>query len=253
MPMAAITAVESFQADAATALNQILSALDASGVPEDEVGVRRAHYAAMHKARADILRLKEGRSGDALTPEGLTAVLRERLGSDAVVVNEGISNYQTIFNHLAPAAAGSIFTSGGGSLGWNTGAAFGMKLARPDKTIVALTGDGSYMMSLPSSVYWMARRYNAPILQVVYNNRGWKSPKLSALALHPSGYASKSNDIGVSFEPAPDYAGIAHAAGGALAITVRTWQELDAALEASLRSVKIEGRSAVIDAWLPAL
>jgi acetolactate synthase-1/2/3 large subunit len=253
MPMTAVTAAECFQADAATALNQLLSAIDDLGDHGAAVAERGAHYARLHDARVEVLRAKEDRSDDTLTPEGLTAVLRERIGPDAIVINEGISNYQTIFNHLAPAAVGSIFTSGGGSLGWNTGAAFGMKLARPDKTIVALTGDGSYMMSLPSSVYWMARRYNAPLLQVIYNNRGWKSPKLSALALHPSGYASKSDDIGVSFEPPPDYAGIAHAAGGALARTARTWRELDEALEAALRAVRMEGRSAVIDAWLPAL
>ena len=52
-------------------------------------------------------------------------------------------------------------------------------------------------------------------LQVVYNNRGWRAPKMSALAVHPDGFASRSNDIGVAFDPPPDYSGIAAAAGGA--------------------------------------
>jgi acetolactate synthase I/II/III large subunit len=146
-----------------------------------------------------------------------------------------------------------MLTSGGGSLGWNGGAAIGAKLAHPDKTIVALTGDGSYMFSVPSSVHWMARRYDAPFLQVVYNNRGWKSPKLSALAVHPDGYASRANDINVSFEPPADYAGIAAAAGGALGITVRRPDELEPALEAAFRAVRDERRSAVLDVSLPAL
>src|SRR4030095_14592578 len=63
---------------------------------------------------------------------------------------------------------------------------------------------------------WMARRYETPFLQVVYNNRGWKAPKFSALAIHPDGYASRAANIDVSFDPPPDYAAIAVAAGRAL-------------------------------------
>ena len=71
------------------------------------------------------------------------------------------------------------------------------------------------MFSQPSTVHWMARKYQTPFLQVVYNNRGWKAPKFSTLAVHPDGYASRAADIDVSFDPPPDYAAIAVAAGGA--------------------------------------
>jgi acetolactate synthase-1/2/3 large subunit len=148
---------------------------------------------------------------------------------------------------------GSLFASGGGSLGWNGGAAIGVKLARPDKLVMALTGDGSYMFSVPSSVHWIARQYGTPFLQVVYNNRGWKSPKLSALAVHPDGYASRANEIGVTFDPPPDYAGIAAAAGGAHAATVRRAAELETAVAGAVHVVRHERRCAVLDVWLPHL
>ncbi len=118
-----------------------------------------------------------------------------------MILNEGITNYPAISDHIARTKPLTYFASGGGSLGWNGGAAVGMKLVAPDKTFVALTGDGSYMFSIPSTVHWMARHYRAPFLQVVYNNRGWKAPKYSALAVHPDGYASRANDIDVSFDP----------------------------------------------------
>ncbi|MGH8327714.1 MAG: thiamine pyrophosphate-dependent enzyme, partial [Steroidobacteraceae bacterium] len=89
--------------------------------------------------------------------------------------------------------------------------------------------------------------------QVVYNNRGWRAPKFSMLGVHPEGFGSRTEDLDVSFEPPPDYAGIAAAAGGALAETVHTADELDPALERALHAVREEGRSAVIDAWLPHL
>jgi acetolactate synthase-1/2/3 large subunit len=125
-----------------------------------------------------------------------------------------------------------------------------MKLAAPDKTVVSLTGDGSYMFSQPSTVHWMARRYETPFLHVVYNNRGWRAPRFSALAVHPSGFASKANDLPVAFDPPPDYAGIAAAAGGAFARTVKDPAELDSAVQEALHAVRHEGRAAVLDVWL---
>src|SRR5262249_22095334 len=128
-----------------------------------------------------------------------------------------------------------------------------VKLARPEKTVICLTGDGSYMFSVPSSVHWIARRYQTPFLQVIYNNCGWKAPKLSTLAIHTDGYASRAEDLGVSFDPPPDYSGIAAAAGVAFARIVRRPEELDPALTEALKVVRQEHRCAVLDVWLPHL
>jgi acetolactate synthase I/II/III large subunit len=85
----------------------------------------------------------------------------------------------------------------------------------------------------------------------VYNNRGWKAPKVSTLSVHPDGFVSKSNEIGVAFDPPPDYSRIAAAAGGAFASIVRQPGELDAALSEAFRVVREEQRCAVLDVWLP--
>jgi acetolactate synthase-1/2/3 large subunit len=148
---------------------------------------------------------------------------------------------------------GRLYTSGGGSLGWSGGAAIGAKLAFPGKTVVALSGDGSYMLSIPSTVYWMARRYRTPFLQVIYNNGGWKSPKLSALSIHPQGYASRSQELGVRFDNPPDYVGIAAAAGGAFGRAVKDPQEIDQALEEAMHAVRVQGIPAILDVHLPQL
>jgi acetolactate synthase I/II/III large subunit len=143
-----------------------------------------------------------------------------------------------------------MFASGGGSLGWSGGAAIGMKLAAPDGTFVVMSGDGSYMFSQPSTVHWMARRYRTPFLQVIYNNHGWKAPKFSALAIHPDGFASRAADLDLSFDPPPDYSGIAAAAGGAFARVVKRAQDVEATVAEGLKVVLEERRCAVIDVWL---
>ena len=250
MPLWHIGAAASFRADAATALGQIAAALPVQDATL--VAARHAHHAALHEARAERLAGLEA-PGPMLTGEYLTARLAAHLDDSAIVLNEGISHYHTIIDHLRMTRPGSMFTSGGGSLGWHGGAAIGMKLAAPEATVVALTGDGSYMFSAPSSVHWMARRYATPFLTIVYNNGGWKSPKLSTLAVHPDGYAAAAADIGVSFAPAPDYGGIAAAAGGALALTIAKPDEVDAALRQALHAVRVEKRCVVIDAVLAPL
>lgn len=254
MPLADIPALAAFRADAATCLAQLHAWLDTQSVEQDALNERTEHYRRLHDQRADILMAREAsEDGKPLTSEYFLSRLRRHVDETTLIVNEGISNYQAIFNHLAPTRPASMFTSGGGSLGWHGGAAIGIKLAQPDKTVIALTGDGSFMFSVPTSVHWMARRYETPFLHIVFNNGGWKSPKLSTLAVHPSGYAAAAEDIDVSFEPAPDYVGIAAAAGGAWGKRVTLPAEVDAAIEEALTVVRDEKRSALLEIVIPPL
>jgi len=243
-----------FRADAQTAISQINTYFENYSVDATRVDQRRAHYSAQHEARRRRLQeLEQLPQNDGITSEYLVACVRRHIDENAIVINESVSEFHTVFNHLALSRPGSIFTSGGGSLGWNGGAAVGAKLASPDKTVIVFAGDGSFMFSEPHAVHWMASRYKAPFLQIVFNNRGWKSPKLSALSLHPSEYASKAESIDVDFDPPPNYASIAAAAGGAYARQLRSPHEVEPALVEALRAVREEGRCAVLDVWLPHL
>ncbi|HTW38973.1 MAG TPA: thiamine pyrophosphate-requiring protein [Steroidobacteraceae bacterium] len=255
MPLWYIHARHLYRADAALALRQVNAALDAAALDTAAVRERTAHYTRRHAQLAGELERREHAPAEGLTAEYATARIREAIGEQAIVLSEGVTNYHVIAQHVRRVRPGTLLTQGGGSLGWNGGAAVGAKLARPNELIVALTGDGSYMFSVPSTVHWMARRYRTPFLQVIYNNRGWRAPKFSALGVHPQGHASRAQpvDLGVTFDPPPDYAGIAAAAGGALALAVRTPDELEAALPRALHAVREERRCAVIDAWLPQL
>ena len=251
IPMWYIATKKAFRADVGTALRQINEYLDTVSGSEVNASARRAHYAALHLARAEQLLVREKPSaGSAITPEYLTACVRQQLSADAIVLNEGITNYTAIHAHIGAAFPQAMYASGGSALGWSGGAAIGAKLAAPDRMVVSLTGDGSYMFSVPSSVHWIARRYKTPFLQIVYNNGGWKAPRFSTLGVHPDGFASREADLGISFEPAPDYSGIAAAAGGAFARIVRDADELPDALREAVHAVIVEERCAVLDVVL---
>ena len=186
-----------------------------------------------------------------ITPSYLTACVRElTAGTDALVLTEAITNFQVVAEHLRASKPGSLLGSGGGSLGWAGGGAVGAKLAiSPERTVVTLTGDGSYLFGVPASAQWVARRYQAPSLTVIYDNRGWAAPKFSTLQVHPDGAAARADDFHVSFEPEIDLAGVARAAG-AFGVTVSDPGELPGMLKDTLAVVH-GGRSAVVSVQLP--
>ena len=187
---------------------------------------------ARHDAQRAARDLREQPEDGKITPQYLTACVRDTLaGEDALFLTEAITNFEVVAEHLRASRPGSLIGSGGGSLGWAGGGAVGAKLAAPDRTVVCLVGDGSFLFGVPSSAQWVARRYGTPALTVIYNNRGWKAPKMSALAVHPKGAAAEADDFNVSFEPAADLPAIAAAAGGAFGANVTDPAELPGVLK----------------------
>jgi acetolactate synthase-1/2/3 large subunit len=217
----------------------------------DAVASRRAEITAASQERRAALDAQEQPEPEVITPRYLTRCVRELLaGTDALVLTEAITNYQVVAEHLRAIRPGSLIGSGGGSLGWTGGGAVGAKLACPERTVVCLVGDGSFLFGVPSSAQWVARRYGTPALTVIYNNRGWAAPKFSALQVHPDGAAAQADDFHVSFDPEADLPGVARAAGGAYGVTVSDPAELPRALKDALAVVH-GGRSAVVSVQLP--
>ncbi|GAA5826197.1 hypothetical protein JCM5353_003843 [Sporobolomyces roseus] len=256
------------KADTALALEQLYDYASSLSLPSESIEIRRKQLVESHQKLIEDLKALE--VPDLSDPEIMTAPLivstyRRLVTSQQLssrVMNEAISNYPSVWNHLLP-KAGEVMSSGASSLGWALGAAIGAQMAgevheemKKDITTV-FVGDGSFVFGVPSASYWIARRYNTPFLTVIFNNGGWKSPKLSMLGVHPQGLGSQatSSDLNVSFGPTddfnPDYGGIAAAAGGAWARKVKKVSELEDAMREAVRIVREEKRCAVLDCWLP--
>jgi acetolactate synthase I/II/III large subunit len=251
MPLWHVPAARYARADLATALRQVSARVrERGGLAEGEVARRAERLAAVHRAQRAEWAARERLPGDGtITPEYLVACVRDAIGPDALVLTEAITNYQVVCEHLQPSRPGSLLGSGGSSLGWSGGAAVGAKLASPESTVVSLVGDGSYLFGVPASAQWMARRYGAPSLTVIFDNQGWAAPQLSALSVHPAGAAAEMGAIS-GFAPEADLPGVAAAAGGAYAVTVSQSVKLPVALTLALNQVH-RGRSAVISVHVP--
>jgi acetolactate synthase-1/2/3 large subunit len=246
LPLWHVPARRYAMADLATALRQLAARLGEPGrLDAAEAAARTARYRDTHDAQRARWAAAELPAPDGtITPEYLVACVRDAVGADALVLTEAITNYQVVSEHLRATRPGSLIGSGGGSLGWSGGAAVGAKLAAPDRTVVSLVGDGSYLFGVPSSAQWMARRYQAPSLTVIFDNQGWKAPSLSTLAVHPDGHLA-GGGFAASFQPGADLAGVAAAAGGAYARTVTAADLLPVTLRRALDHVG-HGQSAVI-------
>jgi acetolactate synthase I/II/III large subunit len=248
MPLWHVPARRYALADLTTAVGQLADRLAARGrLDAAAVAARAERLRSAHDEQRERWAERERPAPDgAITPEYLVACVRDAAGPDAIVLNEGISNYHVVNEHLRASRPGSLLSSGGGSLGWAGGAAVGAKLAAPDRTVVSLVGDGSYLFGVPASAQWMARRYQVPSLTVIFDNQGWKTPALSTQAVHPAGLVA-GGGFAASFQPGADLPGVAAAAGGAYARTVTAADLLPVTLRRALEHVT-DGRSAVISA-----
>lgn len=250
IPLWHIPSEVSYRADSYLGLAQLNQYIDGIELDERKLGKRYETLKGRHEKQRIEWRNMEGNPIDGvITPEWLTTCIRNVIDEETVILNETITNSTAVQNHLPRNRPGTLFGNGGSSLGWNGGAAFGAKLAKPDKVIVSLTGDGTYLFSLPSSVHWLSRRYQASFLTVIYNNQGWNATKSNLLKLYPKGIAKRDDRYWVNFDQPADLAKIAEAAGGAFAVTVSDPSKLQEALQKGIEAVRA-GRSAVIDVKL---
>ncbi|MDP4128393.1 MAG: thiamine pyrophosphate-requiring protein [Bacillota bacterium] len=249
IPLWHIPAMKNYRADAYASLHQLKEEIAQRNMDEDQVRQRYQRLAKQHEEQREAWRKEEQVKGNTITPEWLTACLRNVVDEETIILDETITNSMTVAKHLPRSKEGTMFGSGGTSLGWNGGAAVGIKLADPSKTVVTLTGDGSFLFSVPSAVHWMSRRYQAPFLTVIYNNEGWNATKMNVLKRYPDGLAKQTDSYWVNFDQSADLAKIAEAAGGAYARTVTDPWELPEVLQQAMNEVK-NGKSAVVDVRL---
>ena len=109
------------------------------------------------------------RESSPVTPQRLVAVLQETLDPSAVFALDA-GNNRAWMAHLYKSQQANTFYCPGGTagMGWALPASLALKLVFPDRQVVAVTGDGGYMMTV--SALSTAMQYDLPIICVVMNN-----------------------------------------------------------------------------------
>ncbi|SOE98740.1 Acetolactate synthase large subunit [Burkholderia sp. OK233] len=226
-------------AESGIALDQLLNA----DLPVEPVR-REARLAWL--ASASVRRTPELPTEGPISAVEVTLAVRKLVSERTIVLCEEPSNALGITSILRMSRPGSFFASGGSGLGWGTNAAIGAQLAAPDAEVIALVGDGCFLFGVPSSTYWVAGKYETPVLTVIYNNGGWHSPKVSTQLVHGEGIAHREDTYWVSAGAGARLAELAAATGGAAAFRVTDRELLHSTLKEAMATVRA-GRAAVVE------
>lgn len=88
---------------------------------------------------------------------------------DAIICTEVGQHQMWAAQYYKYSNSRTFLTSGGlGTMGFGLGAAMGAKLAKPEKTVINIAGDGCFRMNMNELA--TASRYNIPVIEVVINN-----------------------------------------------------------------------------------
>jgi benzoylformate decarboxylase len=102
----------------------------------------------------------------------LMAELRRGLPDDVVIVDESITASLDLARSFDYRGFGDYFGGRGGGIGQGFSGAIGVKVAMPDRTVVAVSGDGSAMYSIQA--LWTAAHHRLAIVFVVLSNREYR-------------------------------------------------------------------------------
>jgi acetolactate synthase-1/2/3 large subunit len=207
---------------------------------------------ASAKRRHDLA--EDAKSRASKTPidtRWLSHCVGQALDDNCTVFDETIGINQ-VHDHLSISRPGAYFHNPASSGGWAQGAAFGAKLAAPERDVIALSGDGFYMFGTPIHALWAANHYKAPFMAVVYQNRSYSTGTMRINSVYGTdSYAAKANYDGGYFDPPIDFAKEAEAAG-AYGENVRDPAQVMPALKRGLDRIR-NGQPAVISVWLARL
>lgn len=205
------------------------------------------------KQRADwkdeALKTKDEKPID---PKWLCYNINEVIDENAIIINETITHGGIINRYVEKNRVKTGLRFEGGTttgLGQGLGVALGLKLANPDKTVLALEGDGSFNYNPVHACFGLAQEYHLPFLTVIFDNRSYAAMK-GHRRYYPDGWSVRTDTYyGVYKEPKPDYAKLAEAFGG-YAETIEDPSEVKPALIRALDQVE-KGSLTLLDVILP--
>jgi acetolactate synthase I/II/III large subunit len=194
--------------------------------------------------RAACERLAQVQAERPIEFEWVSHCIDQVKDDETVLVNE----YDLNLTQVQLTLPGSYYAaSPAAGLGWGTGAALGVKLAAPEKTVIATLGEGAYMFGCPTAAHFVSRAYHLPVLFVIFNNQCWNAVKRATKGVYPNGWAAKTDNWPLTdLMPSPSFERMAdvHSAYGEL---VEDPAEVLPALQRGLKAVRQEKRQAILN------
>jgi benzoylformate decarboxylase len=140
-----------------------------------EAAVRR--HDALRALKAEDARAQRARAAKRwdqapISVPRLVAEIEAALPDDAIVIDESITASIDLARTVDFDGPGAYVGARGGGIGQGLPGALGVKLAHPDRPVVALSGDGSAMYSIQA--LWTAAHHDLAVVFLILNNREYR-------------------------------------------------------------------------------
>lgn len=144
------------------------SALERARAAGAENAARRAKIAAETKHHWD---------DRPIAPSRLATELARVFPTNGLLVDEAITTSPFLHDAFTFREPGSFYSHRGGAIGWGPGAAVGVQIARPERRVIAVLGDGATTYTLQA--FWTAAHYRLPVVFVICANHAYKVLKVN--------------------------------------------------------------------------
>ncbi len=205
-------------ADPATGLAELADALDQdmSGPAREAAATRTAELGERRRrAREEYQeRLRQRWDSSPMAVERMMHELAAAVPQGTIVADEAVTSRPAMMQEFDFDEPGTFFGIQGGALGWAMPGALGLKLARPDRPVLAVVGDGASMYTVQA--LWTAATFNIPVVYAVCNNRAYRILKVNMdiyLKRMLDEEDRVSDYVGMDFANALDLAAMAQAMG----------------------------------------
>jgi benzoylformate decarboxylase len=128
-----------------------------------------------------------------------------------VLFDESITSGGYLMRYLRFSEPGSHYRATGGGLGPGMPNPIGIKLARPDRPVLSIVGDGAALYTIQA--LWTAAHHRVPVTWVIANNRSYRILKLNMLEYLGEGAAGRQFVAMDMTDPALDFSQIAASFG----------------------------------------
>ncbi len=210
-------------------LNRVARRLAPDGVRRTDL---RNEIAANRRAFRASNTAAEASDAYPMRPERILAEVRAVLPRDAFITTDVGWNKNGVGQQFPCYQPGSILTPGGyATMGFGAPAALGVKLARPDKLVVSLVGDGGFGQN--PAMLATAMEQEIPVVWVIMNNGAFGT----IAGLQAAHFGTTTGTVFLKGgEPySPDYAAMARAYG-VEGVRVEAARDFKPALERAVAS-----------------
>lgn len=214
--------------DVKTVLRRLLELLEAEPIDTEE---RELWLSTIQALKLPVRAARHA----GFSPKAIIGEVYRSLPKDSIIVTDVGQHQMWAARYYTYDVPGTFISSGGfGTMGYGAGASMGAALAKPDRRVVLVTGDGSFRMNCTELA--TMQHYGIPVIILVMNNGVLGMVRQWQTVFYAKRYSQTNLDRG------PDFAKLAEAYG-LKGYTVCSLEQFDEALAEAAAS----GEAAVID------